>query len=103
MSQRVRVSTPAVADLDKIWEHVAEVRSVEAATRLIDSVTDIFPLLGRYPGVGKRCDNLESGARSFPAGNYVIYYRQRKGGIEIAHVFHGRRDQGKAWQTGRPS
>ena len=96
MSRRVRVSRPAMADLDNMWEYVAEEQSVEAATRLVDSITGIFPLLGTQPAIGRLRE--EFGARSFPVGNYIIYYRHRKGGIEISHVFHGKRDQQKAWE-----
>jgi len=96
---RVRVSKQAEADLDAIWEYVAEQRSMETATRLIESITDTFLVLGRQPGVGRRRHEFEPGVRSFPVGNYIIYYRQRPGSIEISHVIHGRRDQEKAWRA----
>ncbi len=98
MSRRVRVSKLARVDLDAIWEYVAEHESIENATRLIDSITDSFPVLGRYPQFGRRRDEFEPGARSFPVGNYIVYYRQRNGGIEISHVIHGKRDQERAWE-----
>ena len=44
------------------------------------------------PNMGRRRDDLEPGARSFPAGNYVIYYRRSRRGIGISRVLHGARD-----------
>ena len=73
MNRRVRVSRQAKADLDEIWEYVAEEQSIEAANRLVDSITDVLPLFGRQPGAGRRRDEFEPGARSFPVGNYIIY------------------------------
>ncbi len=35
---------------------------------------------------------LGEGIRSFPSGNYVIFYRTVEGGIEIMRVLHGARD-----------
>jgi plasmid stabilization system protein ParE len=41
----------------------------------------------------------EPGLRVFPVGNYLIYYRKApRGGILIARVIHGMRDQESAWQ-----
>jgi toxin ParE1/3/4 len=57
-----------------------------------------FWLLGEYPGCGRACEDMAQGIRCFPAGRYLIYFRKSRRGIEIAHVFHGARDQRKAWQ-----
>jgi toxin ParE1/3/4 len=35
--------------------------------------------------------------RSHPAGNYVVYYREMNGGIEIVRVLHGARDVPRAF------
>jgi toxin ParE1/3/4 len=78
---------------------VAQNSSVEIATRLVNSVTDLFFTLGSYPDIGRRRSGLGPDARSFPAGNYIVYYRRRKGGIEISRVIHGRRHQGRAMKS----
>jgi plasmid stabilization system protein ParE len=71
---------------------------VEAATRLVDSITELFFVLGRQPRAGRRRDDFQPGTRTFPAGNYIIYYRPRKGGIDVSHVIHAKRDQRAAWE-----
>ncbi len=35
---------------------------------------------------------LAAGLRCYSVGNYVIYYRPAKDGIEVARVLHGARD-----------
>jgi plasmid stabilization system protein ParE len=69
-----RVSEQAAADLDDIWYYIAkEGRSLEIASRLIDSVTDTFVILARQPYLGRsRDDDFGAGSRSFRRG---IRYR----------------------------
>jgi plasmid stabilization system protein ParE len=46
-------------------------------------------------------EDLAPGARCFPAGKYLIYYRKGRSAIEIPHVFHGARDQARALKRAR--
>jgi plasmid stabilization system protein ParE len=65
-----RPGPEAEAELDDIWLYVArESVSTEIANRLIDTITQHFWLLGRYPQIGRRRDgDLRPGLRSFPVG-----------------------------------
>jgi toxin ParE1/3/4 len=66
---------------------------VDAANRVIDSITDHFFLLSRHPQLGRRRDNdLRRGLRSLSVSGYVITYRTEKQDVLILHVVHGRRD-----------
>ncbi len=91
----IRLSRKARADLDEIWLYVAQQQSLEAADGLIDSIAERFSLLASTPGMGRRRDEIASGMRSFPVGNYVIYYRRTRGGLRISRVLHGARDAGR--------
>ena len=93
-----RVSKDAEKDLDEIFEYWAERASLAIADRLIDAIVERFWLLGEYPDAGRECPDLAPGARCFPAGEYLIYYRKKRRLVEIAHVFHGARDRRKAWR-----
>ncbi len=95
MTSRLRLSRKARADLDEIWVYVARQQSLEAADHLIDSIMERFSLLVSTPGMGRRREEMGSGVRSFPVGNYVIYYRRTKGGLRISRVLHGARDAGR--------
>ena len=97
--KRFRLSPDARHDLDEIWLYVAQEDSVRAADRLVDSITERFPLLAGMPGLGRSRDDLGPGTRSFPVGNYVIYYRKATPGIEISHVFHGAREVKKLFEV----
>jgi toxin ParE1/3/4 len=89
-----RVSLNAKADLDAIWLYIArESGSMEVANRQIDSLTDRFSFLARFPHAG-RSREREFGAdiRSFPIGDYVIVYCVDGSDVSILRVVHGKRD-----------
>ena len=54
-----------------------------------------FSLLGQHPELGRRRDDIRSGIRGFPFGEYEILYRIAKPGVRITDVVHGRRDPTK--------
>lgn len=60
--------------------------------RLLNRFTELFRKLAAMPGIGRNRPELGEGIRSFPSGNYVIFYRTVEGGIEIMRVLHGARD-----------
>ncbi len=96
--KRIRVSGLAERDLDNIWNYIARSSgSIEVADRVLDSVTTTFRLLARAPEAGSHRDEIEPGARGFPAGKYIIYYHQSGRRLVISRVIHGMRDQKRAF------
>jgi toxin ParE1/3/4 len=96
---RYRVTRLAERDLDEIFLYWARRASLEAADRIIDRIVDRFWLLGEHPNAGRSSEDVADGVKCFPAGKYLIYYRASRHGIDILHVFHGARDQGRAFKT----
>jgi|SRR5215469_14385476 len=95
---KYRVSRDAADDLDQIFCYWAKRAGLEVADRLVDSITERFWLLADYPDIGHAADNIAPGVRCFPAGKYLIYYRRQGGRTQILHVFHGARDQKRAYR-----
>src|SRR5882672_3606938 len=89
-----RVAPQAIGDLDGIWYYVAkESGNLEIANRLIDSIVDRFVLLASHPRLGRvRDEDLGTGSRSLPVGDYVIVYCVEGHDVLILRVVHGRRD-----------
>ena len=54
-----------------------------------------------HPRAGVVADQFGASVRKFPAGKYMVYYRPYSKGIEVLHVFHGARNQKKAWKESR--
>ena len=94
-----RISENAEQDLEEIFIYWANRASLEAADRIIDGITERFWLLGEHPNVGKLAHNIAPGVKCFPAGKYLIYYRNTRRGTDILHIFHGARDQRSAMNT----
>jgi toxin ParE1/3/4 len=92
-----RLSRPARADLDSIWLHIAQEGDVETADRFIDAITNRFSMLAKMPEAGRSAAEIDAGVRVFPLESYLIYYRIHRGGISIARIIHGMRDQNTAW------
>ncbi len=89
-----RRSPLAVSDLDDIWYYVAsQSGSMEVADRLIGTIADRFLLLASYPHLGRpRDEDLRPGLRSFPVGEYVIFYRIDGEDVVILRVLRGSRN-----------
>jgi toxin ParE1/3/4 len=100
--KRFRVSRDAEGDLDSIFAYWAERAGLDVADRVVDAITDRFWLLGEHPNAGVAREEIAPGVRCFPAGYYLVYYRKTRRGIEILHVFHGKRDQRRAWRGKAP-
>jgi toxin ParE1/3/4 len=49
-------------------------------------------MLSDHPHAGQRRTELRPCLRSFPVGNYLIFYRPLRGGVELVRVLHGARD-----------
>ncbi len=63
-----------------------------AADRVLDAIEEKCQYLSDFPQIGRKREELAPALRSFPAGNYVIFYRPNPNGIEVIRVLHGARD-----------
>ena len=97
---QVRRTVQANRDLLEIWVYIAE-SNPNAADRLIDSLTATCQELAQSSGIGRSREELLKGMRSFPTGNYVIYYRQITNGIRVLRVLHGARQVEKIFPDKR--
>lgn len=81
----------AVADLDAIADCIAR----DNPTRALTFIPDIETVCGVWaetPLAGRDRSEIADGLRSFPYGNYIIFYRPRPDGLTVVHVVHERRD-----------
>ena len=81
----------AEADLIEIWIYIAQ-DSPTRADKLLDEIDEKSQTLAQSPLIGRARDELGHNIRSFPIGNYVIFYQSIEDGIEIIRVLHGARD-----------
>jgi toxin ParE1/3/4 len=88
----ITLSPAARHDLADIWEYISR-DNEDAATRTIQAIHAQCAALAAAPRMGRnREKDLGEGIRSFPTGNYVLFYWMVADGVEILRVLHGARD-----------
>jgi toxin ParE1/3/4 len=87
-----RISEDAQRDLEEIFVYWANRASLESADRIVDKITERFWLVGEHPNAGKPAGNIARGVRWFPAGKYLIYYRNTRRGTDMLHMPCGLRN-----------
>lgn len=90
MAEIVR-SPSSILDYEDIWHYVA-VDDPKAADRLILKLEQKLSLLAAMPTMGRDEAASRAGLRSFPVGNYILFYREISDGIELVRALHGARD-----------
>lgn len=95
---RYRVSADARADLDRIWNYIADRAGGETASHFLWRFDQTFASIVLSPRAGVNCPDLAPGdVRKFPMGNYLIYYRVLAK-VLIVRVLHGKRVQRRAFR-----
>lgn len=91
--------TPASRrDYGAIWDYVAE-RNPPAADQLLRTFDQKLALLSEFPGAGQARPEIRAKVRSFPVGEYLLFYRPIPGGIELLRVLHGKRELRRAFRS----
>ena len=88
---KVQLSRAARTDLIEIWTFLAA-ESERAADRVLDRIGAKLELLVRQPNLGRLRHELHSSLRSFPVGDYVVFYQVAGRSVTVARVLHGSRD-----------
>ena len=82
----------ARADLDEIWDYIAR-DNLSAADEMIDRLVAQAQLIATQPRMGRSRFDLATELRSFPVGDYLLFYRPTDHqGIQVVRILHGRRD-----------
>jgi toxin ParE1/3/4 len=90
----VHRSVLAKQDYQDIWRYIAR-DNPDAADRLLLQIDVKLELYATNPRAGTARDRLAKGLRSFPVGNYLVFYRIVADGIELGRVLHGARKIGR--------
>jgi toxin ParE1/3/4 len=85
------LSREARADIDETLLFIAA-DNLDAAISFNDRLDEVFLMLGDNPKAGRERHALNEGLRSFPFGNYLIFYRIWAGEVTITRVLHSTRD-----------
>jgi toxin ParE1/3/4 len=81
----------SIADLQDIWDYIAE-DNPRAATELVGAVRAKAEYLSRYPRLGRAGRGKQVRYVPVIGTPYFIVYRLSKANIEVLRVVHGARD-----------
>ena len=98
---RIQRRPLAGADIDEIWDYIAEDSTVEADA-WADRLDAKLRLLASQPLMGRSRDELAPGVRSLPFGRYVIFYLPLHDGIDVVRVLHSARDIESIFEKDQP-
>ena len=85
------LSREARQDIDEILIFIAA-DNLDAAISFNDHLDNVFVMLSDNPKAGRERLELNEGLRSFPLGNYLVFYRIWAEKISITRVLHSARD-----------
>ncbi len=87
-----RYSAVALDDLTAIASYIAR-DNPKRARSYVAELRTTASILAKQPGMGRLRNDLGSGVRLFPHGNYVILFTALAGGgARVERVLHGARD-----------
>jgi toxin ParE1/3/4 len=78
-------------DAVEIWQYIAA-DNEPAATALLHRIDRALQNLMMNPLAGRARPELGREIRSFPIGNYVVFYVPVSAGIDVVRILHGARD-----------
>lgn len=93
MGRDIVRSPRARLDLIEIWISIADDNQT-AADRMLDRFEAALRTLRDNPLAGRARPELGPNLRSFPVGNYVLYYQPIADGIDLVRVRSGYLDLG---------
>jgi toxin ParE1/3/4 len=96
---RVLKTPRAEKDLVAIGRHIA-MDNPRAAARMLERFQESFDIIARFPNGGTARDELAEGLRSFPVGNYLIFYLPFSDGVSVVRVLHGARNLRRIFRRG---
>jgi toxin ParE1/3/4 len=91
MPNRARKSPQTEIDLTSIYNFIAH-DSPGTANTWLERIESTFDMLAEMPHGGRARDDLMPGLRSFPVGNYIIFYQPVPDGVVVIRVMHGHQD-----------
>lgn len=91
MPRRIEPSRTALADFDAIYDYIAR-DNPRAAAQVLRSLDRSIQQLADQPKLGKVFRHRRHRLRLLIHGDYLVFYRERPGVIEIVRVIHGRRN-----------
>lgn len=87
----IKITANARADLDELWNSLAQ-HNIDSAEKLLLKLDYRIRSLAQFPETGIPRPEIYDNLRLLVEGNYVVMYLVRNGMVIILRVVHGARD-----------
>lgn len=91
-----RFTAAANRDIERTANYIVQLNAV-AADHFLTELDRTCELLTAHPGLGRPRPELGAEVRSFPIGNFLIFYAPTNEGITVLRVLYGGRDLPQAF------
>ncbi|HET9784255.1 MAG TPA: type II toxin-antitoxin system RelE/ParE family toxin [Terriglobales bacterium] len=88
---KLEITKAAERDLEESDRYWAETAGAAVADRMGEELAKRLLLLTEFPRCGKAVPGAGSGVRCLPSGPYLIFYRIRRGAVQVLHLRHAAR------------
>ncbi len=95
MTDRFRLTKPAIQDIEEIADYIAQQSGLEQSERFLSKLESKFSKIVTFPLLGRKRDEILLDIRTIPLDNYLILYLPICDDIEILRVVSGYRDLSK--------
>jgi toxin ParE1/3/4 len=92
MTERFRLTTPAIQDIEEIADYIAQQSGLEQSERFLSKLESKFSKIVTFPLLGRKRDEILTNIRTIPLDNYLILYIPIDNDIEILRIVSGYRD-----------
>ena len=92
MTDRFRLTKPAIQDIEEIADYIAQQSGLEQSENFLSKLESKFSKIVNFPLLGRKRDEILTNIRTIPLDKYLILYMPIGNDIEILRVVSGYRD-----------
>jgi toxin ParE1/3/4 len=92
MTDRFRLTKPAIQDIGEIADYIAQQSGLEQSEKFLTKLGSKFSKIVNFPLLGRKRDEIVTNIRIIPLDNYLILYMPIDDNIEILRIVSGYRD-----------
>jgi len=94
-----KLTEAAKKDLRGISTYTTKTWGKEQEKAYRETLRAALRIIAKNPEIGLKREELAEGLRSFPVGQHIAYYVERRGGIEVARILHPSMDKERVFNS----
>ncbi len=92
MTQKFRLTEPAIKDIEQIADYIAKQSGLVQSELFLNKLDAKFTKIAKFPNIGRQRNEILPGIRSISIDNYLILYMPIGQDVEIFRVISGYRN-----------